>query len=215
MMDFVFEFLKPLKIVVLLTFLFAVTILQWQNTTHRYVLKILAVCILTELINSALIVNAKSIVLCYTLSIVIHHSLWLSLLSRFVTFPKTAYLFFLGFTGFAIVNLFFIEGTDKFNYFTFVAGAFLYIGLFIYESFSQLKKENFPFFLSNDYVVLLAPVFFFFGLSFMFGFKSKEITSFLIFGDVKLYTFIAYFVNIVYYTLLNIYIYREKRLQHV
>lgn len=215
MIDFVFEFLKPLKILVVLTFVLALAGLKWQNHTHRYILQILCVCMLTELINSILIFNSKSISLPFTLSVILHHSIWLLLLGRVTVFQKTFRFLLFGFIVFAIANLFFIEGTDRFNYYTFVVGAFLYIVIFIYESFYKLKQEDFPFFLSNNYLLLLAPVLFFFGLSFMFAFQSKSITSFIIFGDIKLYTFIIYFVNIVYYTLINLYIYREKRLRNV
>lgn len=215
MTDFVFQFCKPLKIAVLFTLLFALWGLKWKNQTHRYLLNIMLICFFTELINTLLIVNAKSIVFSSSLSICFHHSIWLLLLLNFVSFPRTTFILLIGFVAFAAGNLFFFEGTDNFNYYTFVVGAFVYIGIFIYESFYKLRQEAFSFFLSNDYLLLLAPVLFFFGLSFMFGFKSSKITSFIIFSDIKLYSFIIYFVNIVYYTLVNIYIYREKKLSNV
>lgn len=215
MIDFAIQFLKPLKIAVLLTLLFAFWGLNRKNEVHRYLLFILVICFSTELMNSALIVNAKSIVLSSTLSICLHHTLWLVLLSKFVSFIKVAYLLIISFILFAAINLFFFEGVESFNYYTFVVGAFIYLVIFIYQSFYKLKAEDFPFFLSNNYLLLSAPILFFFGLSFMFGFKTSKITSFIIFDDVKLYTFIIYFVNVVYYTLINIYIYREKRLINV
>lgn len=215
MIDFVIQFLKPLKILVMLTLLYAVFALQWKNQIHRYLLEILLVCFFTELINSILIFYSKSIVLSVTLSIILHHSLWLLLLKRFVTFPKTVHILLLCFIAFAIINLFFIEGTDNFNYYTFVVGAFIYLVVFICESFYKLKQENFAFFLSNSYLLLLAPVLFFFGLSFMFAFDSKSITSCIVFADIKLYTIIIFFVNIVYYAFINIFIYREKKMKDV
>ncbi|MGH2666517.1 hypothetical protein [Flavobacterium sp.] len=214
MESFLFYFLKPIKVLVLLTLLFAISRLNWKNQTHRYVLSLLLVCFFTELFNSILKSKEQSTNLVTSLSIIIHHSLWLLILERFVIVKKTARILLYCFIAFAVINLFFMEGTDGFDYYTFVIGAFLYILIFIYDSFYKLKKEDFPFFLSNNYLLLLAPVLFFFGLSFMFGFKSKSITSFIIFGDVKLYTFIIYFVNIVYYALINLYLYREKKIKN-
>ncbi len=214
MIDFVFHFLNPLKIIVLLTLLFGLLILNKKSQTHRHLLAILFVCFFTEVINSILIVNGKPIGLCFTISIIIHHGLWLWLLAKNAAFKKVAFLLPGCFLVFGIVNLFFFDGTQRFNYYTFVAGAFLYIIIFIYESFRRLKQENFSFFLSNIYLLLAAPVLFFFGLSFMFGFNSENVTSILIFGHIKIYTFITYFVNIVYYTLINIYVYREKHLKN-
>lgn len=214
MVEFIYQFSKPLKILVLLTLLFALSSLKWKNTTHRFLLVILLVCFFMELTNSILLFYSKSIVLESTIGAILHHGLWLWLLARNAVFQKTAFLLLYAFLLFAIASLLFIDGTQKFNYYTFVVGAFLYIIIFIYESSYRLRKESFDFFLSNTYILLTAPVLFFFGMSFMFGFNSKSVTSFLLFGHIKLYTFITYFVNIVYYSLINIYIYREKKLKN-
>lgn len=214
MIDFIFHFLSPLKILVLLTLLFGLFRLDRKNETHRHLLAILFVCFFTEVINSILIVNKKPIVLCFSISIIIHNGLWLWLLAKNAVFKKAAFLLLGCFLVFGLINLCFFDGTQKFNYYTFVMGAFLYIIIFIYESFYRLREENFEHFLSNTYILLVAPVLFFFGMSFMFGFNSKNVTSFLLFGHLKLYTFITYFVNIIYYSLINIYIYREKKLKN-
>lgn len=215
MINFVYHFLSPLKIIVLLTLLSGLLFLNRKKQIHRHLLAILWVCFLTEVINSILIVNKKSIVLCVSISIIIHHGLWLWMLARNAAKKNAAFLLLGCFLLFGLINLSFLDGTKKFNYYTFVVGAFLYIIIFIYESFCKLRQENFDFFLSNTFILLTAPVLFFFGLSFMFGFNSKNVTSYLLFGQLKLYTFISYFVNIIYYSLINLYIYREKKLKHV
>lgn len=213
MVEFIYQFSKPLKILVLLSLLYALYGLKWKNQTHRFVIAILFLCFFLELTNSILLFYRKSIVFSSTIGAILHHGLWLWLLARNAVFKKTAFLLLYAFMAFALANLFFIDGMQKFNYYTFVVGAFLYIIIFIYESSYRLRKENFEFFLSNIYILLIAPILFFFGMSFMFGFNSKNVTSFLLFGDVKLYTFITYFVNIIYYALINVYIYREKKLK--
>lgn len=62
---------------------------------------------------------------------------------------------------------------------------------------------------------MLSPVLFFIGFSLLFGFNNKNIHKIMILNRFKLYDFISYFVNITYYSLLNVYIYREKKLKHV
>jgi hypothetical protein len=51
-------------------------------------------------------------------------------------------------------------------------------------------------------------------MSFMFSFKSHDLGETRVFADFKLYSFLQVFVNFIYYTLLNLYIYSEKRLSH-
>jgi len=103
-----------------------------------------------------------------------------------------------------------VEIADLNNYYTFIFGALLYVILFIYESYNQLREENLMYFLSNNYLLLFAPVYFFFGMGLMLGFKPLQVTRMILFGQVTLYVFIVNIVCIAYYTLINIYIYREK-----
>lgn len=215
MIDFVYHFLTPLKIIVLLTLLSGLLFLDRKKQIHRHLLTILWVCFLTEAINSILIVNKKTIGLFVSISIIIHHGLWIWMLAKNAAQKNAAFLLLGCFLLFGLINISFFEGTKEFNDYTFVFGAFIYIIIFIYESFCKLRLENFDFFTSNTFILLTVPVLFFFGYSFMFAFNSKNVTSFLLFGQLKLYTFISYFVNIVYYSLINLYIYREKKLKHV
>lgn len=90
----------------------------------------------------------------------------------------------------------------------------MYICLFLYYSYQQLNQENLSYFTKNEYLLLFVPVIFFFGFSFMFGFRNSEVRDAIIYSDIDLYTFIGYFVNLIYYSLANLYIYRERKLQH-
>lgn len=210
--DIFLSFIKPIKIIVALTLILSLYKLDIKNKTHRLLIIILTLCFITEMINSILIIYGKPIVLSMTIGIIFHHLFWLILLNKNVTFKRLYAFLILSFILFSFINLFRWEGLEKFNYYTFIAGAFIYIMTFVYESFYQLRRENFLFFLSNNYLLLSAPVIFLFGLSFMFGFKSREVTSNIVFWNIKLYDLIIYFVNIIYYSLINIYIYREKKL---
>ena len=112
-----------------------------------------------------------------------------------------------------IINIEFIE--KGINYNLFIAGAFLYLILFIIESFFQLNDENLSFFQSNNYLLLFCPVMFFLGMSFILGFKSPSISKTPMLYYFTLYQLINYPVNIIYYTLINVYMYAEKRNNNV
>lgn len=206
------QFLNPIKIIVLLTFLVGLLFLKYRNPMHQKVLGILFICFVNEFVALMLKTQGMSIDNLFNINIIIHNTLWLMIIGAFLYETKAVIVIHI---IFGLVNLLFLEGYSKFNYYTFVFGALLYTTIFIYLSFKQLKKENLSFFLSNNYILLFAPVLFFLGLSFMFSFKSRELTSTYIFNEMKLYTFINYFVNIIYYFFINLYIFKEKKAAYV
>ncbi|MFC7772497.1 hypothetical protein [Flavobacterium sp. GCM10027622] len=214
MLDFFLQSINWIKIYVLFTLIFAFT-LGFQKGTYKILITILMVSFGTELINSTLLFVKRPIGFSSTINVILHHGLWLVLLYRNSQSKKIMEIITLVFICFAVFNLFFLEGTEQFNYNTFIFGALLYIGAFIWESFRHLKQENFDFFTANKYLLLAAPVLFFFGLSFVFGFKSKELATTVVFDHIKLYPLIMTVVNALYYTLLNIYIFKEKKRKHV
>lgn len=198
------------QLFVLITFIGGLLFIDSKRENNRILLSILFVNFCTEVMSLFLIYNKHKIGLLYSLDIIVHHSLWILLLLKSIR-PHREFNFIIpGFLLFGVYNLLFQEGIETFNCYTFIVGALLYIIVFIYESFAQLKKENFSFFLSNNYLLLFAPILFFFGMSFLFGFRSNSINTFLLFGNVNFYTFINLFVNVVYYSLIFVYIYNEK-----
>lgn len=206
--------LNPIKIIVVLTFLVGLLFLNYKNTTQRKVLGILLICFVNEIVALVLKAQNLSIDSLYNINIILHNTLWLMILGNYL--KKQTLLVILNIhLLFGIINVFFFEGWNKFNYYTFVFGALLYTILFIYLCFLALQKEDLNFFQSNDFILLFAPVLFFLGLSFMFSFKSRQLTSTPIFEGIKLYTFINYFVNGIYYLFLNVYIIKEKKMTHV
>lgn len=207
-------YIKITQFYVILTFIIALVCLDHKKANHKYLLYILIVCSSTEIVSSILIYFHKSISTFSSVCIIIHDYLWLIFLIKNSILKKARVGVLLAFLSISIINLLYIEGLVNFNYFTFILGAFLYIVIFLYESFYQLKKENLSFFLTNSYLLFFSPILFFFGLSFAFAFQSKLLLYNSIVGKISLYDFIIYFVNIIYYTLINIYIYREKRLRN-
>ncbi|PZR17246.1 MAG: hypothetical protein DI539_16975 [Flavobacterium psychrophilum] len=181
-----------------------------KRRTNAILILVLSLAILNEVVTK--IVDKSSLnMTVYTL---LHNLLWYYILYINISQRKLVKFGALVFISFSVMNFIFFEGIKNYNFNTFILGAFIYIAIFIYESFYQLKRENFIFFQSNTYILLFSPVLFFFVLSFIFGFKSQKLAETYVFGNLKLYDFIGYFVNIIYYTLINIYTYRERKLNH-
>lgn len=216
MLNDFFFYVKLISLYIAITFIIVIIMLDLKKKNNKFLFIIIAVCLITEIVSLLLVISNQThyIGLTYTISMIIHAYLWLKLLFSEVLKRKATAVMLAAFLLFSFTNLFFGEGFVKCNFNTFIFGAFTYISIFIYESFYQLKKENFIFFQSNNYLLLFSPVLFFFGLSFVFGFKSKALAETHVFVNLGLYDFIIYFVNIIYYTLINIYIYREKKLKH-
>lgn len=206
----IFDIINPIKACVVITLLFALWNLRWKIKMHRYLLSILFVVFITELINSILVYNNKPIRIPFNVSIFFHDILWMLALKKSISSKKAANITLCLFTLFSIINFIVIEIVNAYNYYTFVFGALLYVILFIYESYRKLKEENLMYFLSNNYLLLFAPVYFFFGMGLLLGFKPLQVTGKILFGQVTLYVFIVNIVCIAYYSLINIYIYREK-----
>ncbi len=214
MLEQIIAYIEPTRLLVLITFFIGVAYCNPHNKNHKLLLLVITVSFLTEVIATIVPYQRKVIGLTYTISATLHHGLWLLILRKNIQAKKAAAIGLAVFLAFSCINLVLLEGANNFNYNTFIAGAFIYIALFIYDSFYQLKKENFPFFLSNTYLLLFAPVLFFFGLSFVFGFKSPKLAATKITDTINLYEFTGYLVNLVYYSLIILYIYREKRVKN-
>lgn len=199
---------------VFITFFVAVIFYKRGIRIPKKLLVILLVNFVSELTSLLLVINQMQIRTLISISTFIHNGLWLLLLLKLVKRRPLYRFLFLIFCAFAIVNFFCFEGIMSFNTKTFIFGAFFYLVVFIYESFYELQKERFEFFVSNSFLMLSAPVLFFIGLSAVFGFKDARLGNTILFGHVFLYQFIVYFVNIFYYSLIIVYIYREKKLRN-
>ncbi len=202
----IFPYLNWTQLFVLLTFVWAIAFLP-RTLKNRIVLAILFICFTNELLSLLFLLWKLDNGLLFSVNLIIHNSLWLWLIlrKRHRKFVIAAYFIL------AMTNLFFIEGLDNFNYNTFIIGAFLYIASYLALIFSNLSQEDFSFFQSNDFLLLSAPVLFFFGLSFIFAFKSYEISATIVFGSVNLYLLIGFFINLAYYALICLYILKEHR----
>jgi hypothetical protein len=112
---------------------------------------------------------------------------------------------------FSVLLIFYWEGTKSLNNYSFVLGTFIYVISFILFSFKFLKQEKFSWLLSNNYLLLISPILFFLGHSFMFAFDSQSLYYTKLFKNINLYPIVSYFVSIIYYSLINLYIYKENK----
>ncbi len=212
-----FEIIKninPLMILVFVTFFVGLFFLDLKKNNHKLLFYVLLVCFITEVLSIYNLIIKNNINFLYSISLLFYFVLWLLILKSTTKFHKTSILFIFLFILFGIINLFYFEGIKSFNFSTFIVGAFFYNLIVIVSSIYFIKNELLNFYKSNEFLLIIAPILFMFGLSFMFGFKSIDLTNTFVFKKLKLYTFVTYSVNLVNYTLINIYIYRERKLKN-
>lgn len=210
-MEKILNVLEPTQVYLIITFINGLVFLDKSRLCNKLLFIILTIMTLTEILSSSLLYFSFKIDVLYTLSIIVHNVLWLYLIYSVTNYTKGVLYMGIFFLVFAVCNILFMEGIDSFNHYTFIVGAFTYIICFIFISFMELRAECFLFFRQNQFLLLFSPILFFFGLSFVMGFRSKELASEPILGDFNLYQVIGYFVNIIYYTLLNLYIFKERK----
>ncbi len=209
MLNAIFNTINPVMCVVFITFIAGFLFLNLKLKINQILFAILFINATTEILSIYLEIKNQSVSTLYNFSILLHHTLWLFLLYSLIK-SKIALVVTILFFVFSVLNVLFFEGLDEFNCYTFVVGSLLYVILFLYESFRQLKKENLLFFVLNPFILIFAPVLFLLGMSFMFSFKDIELTSTIIIFNTKLYVIINYTLNFIYYIFILVYIYKER-----
>lgn len=218
------ETLNTVNILVFMTFLYAAFLKYLKKGFNHYVLYIILISLINELVAFSCIyavdfglISRQEHSLCCKISdnvyVLIHHVLWLLLIRQKQMHKMITNWLIIIFIFFAIVNFVFIQQLN-FNYYTFIVGAVFYLVLFFKESFMRLKKEDFDFIFSNEYLLMCAPIMFFFGMSQLFAFVSGEVTGTIIFGQQSLFNLVNRYVCLVYYLLIIIYLYRQKKQLH-
>lgn len=144
----------------------------------------------------------------------VHNLIWLIIIKKFCLNKKLLDWVIVAFLLFNCILFFKINIFKEFSYDAFVLGALLYSVIFVFESYINLKNEKLSFFLSNEFIIVFAPIFFYFGLSLMFAFVSVAVTQTVIFKNIVLYEFVNYYVNFIYYLLINIYIIKNRVLKY-
>lgn len=199
-----------IKIYIIITILNSFFYIKIKNSLQYKLRLILILNLLSELLIYFFIKTKLSIIPYYSFYFIIHQAFWLNLILYFYESKKLNYILYI-YVLYFFVDILIISGYKTLNYNAFIIGALLYIILFTYLSFLKLKYEDLKFFLSSDFIILFAPVLFFFGFSFMFAYKNYNLLSEKTILNIQLYDIISYFVNFTYYTFINIYIYKERK----
>ena len=192
---------------VIITFIHSIFFLRWKR--NGILISLLLLSTVTEITRT--FSKQYIFVLIYTYFIIIF---WLKFL--FLVFNKKIFLpIAIPFSFFCFTMIFVADNLLNAAFYMFTVGSIIYITSFIVLSFNVLKIENFNLFLSNEFLLIISPIFFFIGLSFLFAFGSKSLFKEKIFGNIYLYNLINYSVNLIYYSLINLYIYKEYKRNHV
>jgi hypothetical protein len=199
--------INPIVYLVFITFSIGLIFLDKSKLVNKFLFIILTNYFITELFSIFLNYNSIPVAFLYNISIILQFVFWLLILSKVL--KKQSLLLVYLFLVFATISLFF--KLTLFNTYNLIIGSILYLTLYIFENFKLLNQEKIDFFQSNDYFLISIPLLFFLGMAFLFSFDLKSLTKTIIFGKTNLYTVINYFVNIIYYSLMNIYIYKEKK----
>ena len=207
------EFVNFVKVIVYISFLNSILFLDKKKLINKWLIVIVSVCFFTEIFNSLLVVLKVSLGFFNTISIIFHNLFWIILLSLIFKF-KIQKIWFSIYLFICLINILFIQGFQKFNTYTFLFSAIIYLVILISKNINILRLEKLDIFKTNKYLLSLSPILFFIGLGLMFSFKSKTLVNLQIFNEIKLYTFINYFVNTIYYALINIYIFKERKLKN-
>lgn len=179
------------------------------NSDTRDLFWILSICFFTEIVAKFLYYYEFSLWYLYNISFIIHNYLWLKILLRTNKMLQRSIL--IPYLVFSILVFGFIDKVSFFNKAIMIVGALLYLITFIIISYKNLALENVDYFKSNHFILIASPVVFFFGLSILFGFNSQKLLDTPVIGTTKLYRFIIIFVNIIYYSLMNIYLIKERK----
>lgn len=204
------QYLNPIKILVLLTFVHFLIKFDKRKKVHLWVLPVLGLSLANEILSSCLKYNGITIQFSSSVYVIIHTVLWLGLLGVVSGRKRMAHALMIVFVSFAICNFLWIDGERTFNAFTLILGAFLYVLFFIYDCGFRLQKEDMDHFSSDDYILTAAPLMFMIGFGILFGFRSKELHNIGIMGTT-LFVVIRSFINFFYYLLMNIYIAKQPK----
>ncbi len=210
-MDFLLKEINLINITVLLTLIYALLNLDYRIKVNLFLLFILFTGLLSEI--SYIILNGYNLKTTYAhmVNTFLFHSIWLFILKEYVTKKEILlYLTWL-FVIFSLVNFVIIVVTGKYNFYSFVLGSIIYTVFFIKENYRQMKAEALQFFISDFYLLIFSPLLFMLGLSLILSFAKAEIVRAEMFWGITLYKLFVNLACLVYYSLINIYIYRQRK----
>jgi len=205
--------LAQINLVLALKIYYLVTLFYffYKKCKSKFLLLILLLAVINTILTTVFVNYKISLAAITNLYILAHDFLWLYMINKIV-FENKYYVLPAVFLIYGLVNLFFAEGFDIFNSDTFIFGSFLYVLTLFYASYMHLKNENLAFFFQNTYLLFAAPVMFFISYSLVFAFSNKTLNSTILFYGISLFNLVNLFANFIYYSLINLYIYRAHKI---
>jgi hypothetical protein len=160
MIKTIFSFATPIQLYVFITFIVALLFHNLKFENAKYLFAILLLNAATEFISILLISENRPIGFLINVSVFFHNCLWLSLLLKSV---KNRAIYKAVFVLFVVSDLliFFFDRILAFSCLAFVFGAFVYLIIFIVESFYELQREAFSFSFKSIFVVVCAGIIFY------------------------------------------------------
>ena len=201
------------QILIVLTLALLVFYRPRVSMLNHLIAAVLILSIFNELVSTYLRRSGIPIAYSTNIYIVLHQLIWFAILYKMSPRKKTICVAAFLFVCFAVADAVFIEGWHTWRCYTFVAGSFLYVVIFLLDSWKALRHEQFEYFLSDQYLLIASPVLFFSGFSLLFSFSDYGIYEKQIAG-ITLFNWIARLVNFIYYSTLSYYIYTYKRRQY-
>lgn len=208
--DNFWKFVQPVQFVILFTFIYGIYSLNFKKINNQFFIILIFLSLSTEIITDVLLTKKIDISLFYSIMFIVHNSFWLIFISYKFLENISKFLIPVLYFTFCILNLFFIEGIKVLNYNSFIIGSLIYCALFFRLSYFNLKNENFYYLKSTEYILLLAPICFFLGFSFLLAFRNNSLLAYKLFFNFELYNIVTNFSNYIYYGTLILYVFKEK-----
>ncbi|RZJ65133.1 MAG: hypothetical protein EOO50_14935 [Flavobacterium sp.] len=197
------------RILVFTTFMASVCYLNTKDFDHKILIWILSTSLLNECTIFFLADTSFPLKTSQSILLSLHQILWLVLISRFWK-RRDKQTFLVGIVIFFLMDSLCIEGFESVACYTLVLTSLCYLTIFAAYSTKLLKNENFNAFMADRFILLSAPLLFFFGMSAILGFRSNPLSTTEING-IQLYKIVNITINVTYYPLLLVYIYRQKK----
>ncbi len=194
---------------VFVCFLFSFVKIDFGKREHRLLFLILSIDCLTELLARFSNITPQSQPIFVSFALASHQLLWILFIvqnlptARRLTILAVCILF-------AGLDFFVIEGQKETNCYTVPFTSLVYLAIFCQFCFDWTNSEDVSVFNSNKFLLLCAPLLFFFGMSALLAFKNPTLSR-LPFGKLSLYNIVNFSGNIMYYSLVFIYLLRQKR----
>lgn len=207
-------FSSPVKIYIFIVLIISSFFLPRKLDIKWLIIIFILIGFLTELTNTILLVHNKSIILTSIIGVFFQNTLLLVSLFKIGGFQKNTLIILLSLHFFITgIDVLFFGKLNSFNYNSFITSAIIYISCFLSISLAKLKNEQLKFFSSKEFLLAFSPIPFYFGMSFIFAFKSVVLSFEIIFNKVYLYMLINIISNFIMYTLILVHIIKDKNQQ--